>query len=892
MAERAFFTNKPANRNHSDSWLQRNPAIKDVSANTSAIVREVISSPGQPLDTSTRDLMESRFGYDFSSVRVHHDDQAGLSAGAADALAYTLGNHIVFNSGHYVPHSPGGQRLLAHELTHFMQQSEHLDLGRARFKKKPRTQPFYQEALDELDKAKKADQVELSTGGIIDWSGRVPVIKKFIGFLVSIDREDVKGITERLDDFLEADATRLAPFFPSDALANTTITRLLLLGMGKEAQRFRGWYLKHEKESQPLSARRKDFLSERFIWEQVLEELTNRIPAQSAEPALKVLDALLLLFVQMRNEMAGLDEKAIKEDQRSRAERARQSDWSWDSHVTISVYFASLIGLLKEAFAAMQIAYQVVLDQAVEDLAAGRGPKYLNIAKDRLDSRLHSLIDPKEKQKKVGGLDVEVTRSEFKKGGGRHLDFFAKGKAAKRRAVGIEFYDKEAVESLAREKELDLNRIYLIRREQIAVLERIYGLAKDEKTGKPTLEAQENAAAIAKLGKQGLRLNSNDDWRRFLLEKYEQATAKGAKPAEALTGVIKFLESFLHAFTTHTPYNIEDFGDNYLTREFPRAMTGQLIHDCGVYALRIAYILSLLREQKDLQLRFRFIVLPVHVGLVITGKDLPAYFANNDQITEYKDIADIHKAWIRTDEKGEQRKPTGKDEETQFVAELAGNEFISGADLPFKLIEVPKPKGDSKSIKQALWSVYTKQVAPTKLFGPDVNNPKSSLYQFHLKYLEVIQLIKAHFNKWLVPFWNETAHNAWLKHEPELTKGLAEVKGAKTVEQRDTAWANYDKSVQNYIGTVKPSFDVVEKNFEPVSAAQSEIFQTLQDHPEVVAKGIRTIHSARIEEIIGTPWWSVDIYRHISDLTNAKKVDRKKVDAPFARKQDMLQPID
>src|SRR5262249_29185960 len=160
---------------------------------------------------------------------------------------------------------------------------------------------------------------------------------------------------------------------------------------------------------------------------------------------------------------------------------------------------------------------------------------------------------------------------------------------------------KEMLEQLASEKQLDLARIYVIRREQITVLERIYGLAKNQTTGKPTTESQENAAAIGKLGKQGLRLENDDDWRRFLLEKYEAAKVSGAKPEQALSSVIKLLESFLHAFTTHTPYNIEDFGDNYLTRQFPRAMTGQLIHDCGVYALRIAYMLSLLRQHKDLQ---------------------------------------------------------------------------------------------------------------------------------------------------------------------------------------------------------------------------------------------------------------------------------------------------
>ena len=163
---------------------------------------------------------------------------------------------------------------------------------------------------------------------------------------------------------------------------------------------------------------------------------------------MKALDALLLLFGQMRDERAGLDETAIKEDQRRRAEISRYVEPLISEPVTISVYSGSLAELLKQCFAAIQTAHQVVLDQAVADLAAGKGSKYLDIAKDRLDNRLRSLIDPAEKGKKVGGFTVEVTRSEFKKGGGKHLDFFAKGKAAEQRAVGIEFYDKEMLEQL------------------------------------------------------------------------------------------------------------------------------------------------------------------------------------------------------------------------------------------------------------------------------------------------------------------------------------------------------------------------------------------------------------------------------------------------------------
>ncbi len=87
------------------------------------IVNEVLHSPGQPLDTATRAFMEPRFGHDFGKVRVHTDARAAESALAVNALAYTLGRDVVFGAGQYNISTTEGKRLLAHELTHVVQQN-------------------------------------------------------------------------------------------------------------------------------------------------------------------------------------------------------------------------------------------------------------------------------------------------------------------------------------------------------------------------------------------------------------------------------------------------------------------------------------------------------------------------------------------------------------------------------------------------------------------------------------------------------------------------------------------------------------------------------------------------------------------------------------------------
>ncbi len=95
------------------------------SGNTAAPteVGEVLRSPGQALDAATRTFMESRFGYDFSRVRVHTDVAAASSASDLHARAYTAGRDIAFAKGEYAPGTTEGGRLLAHELAHVVQQS-------------------------------------------------------------------------------------------------------------------------------------------------------------------------------------------------------------------------------------------------------------------------------------------------------------------------------------------------------------------------------------------------------------------------------------------------------------------------------------------------------------------------------------------------------------------------------------------------------------------------------------------------------------------------------------------------------------------------------------------------------------------------------------------------
>jgi hypothetical protein len=87
-------------------------------------VDRALAGPGRPLDSALRQDMERRFGHDFSRVRVHTDVTSDISARHVNAHAYAAGHHIVFRLGRFAPSTNDGRRLLAHELTHVIQQTQ------------------------------------------------------------------------------------------------------------------------------------------------------------------------------------------------------------------------------------------------------------------------------------------------------------------------------------------------------------------------------------------------------------------------------------------------------------------------------------------------------------------------------------------------------------------------------------------------------------------------------------------------------------------------------------------------------------------------------------------------------------------------------------------------
>ena len=152
--------------------LQRNAtSLAAAGSRAPASVGDVLSRPGSPLDLGTRSFMEFRFGHDFSSVRIHADHAAAVSARDVSANAYTVGSSIVFNQGKYQPYTPSGRRLLAHELAHVVQQSQSCapariqrDANDIQVEEGPKSNSILQQAFDAADARRWEVAARLANG--------------------------------------------------------------------------------------------------------------------------------------------------------------------------------------------------------------------------------------------------------------------------------------------------------------------------------------------------------------------------------------------------------------------------------------------------------------------------------------------------------------------------------------------------------------------------------------------------------------------------------------------------------------------------------------------------------------------------------------------------------
>jgi hypothetical protein len=812
------------------------------------IVKQALRLPGEPLDAGTRAFFEPRFGHDFSRVRVHADTTAAWSAEAVNANAYTVGSEIVFGSGRYAPASGVGRMLLAHELAHVVQQgapgATAVALQRDQKKKGTAAKPgkFYQYVVDEIA-AQEADYArqrqEKKYEFMVHYQMNYKALKALLPLAEAVDQGRSKDIPKLVDAFIAADTG--PPFKAlSEELLIELVARLFSLGLDSEGKKLRDNYSKGEQQYDWVKRDVGLYNRNIKIFGTIVDRTAGAADNSTAPAAKATMENYLRVLVPLRDEMLSM----------SAFDR---------EHVAGKPRWEALVAILGRLVTAMAASLQSLTDLAASELGSGNpdGKTTLLLIRQLIETKIFPVLNLTVGDNNIGGIKVVLAPTEITKGKGVIRDVFAKD-----RSVAVTTYTpgQESVRDL----QATVLDVFSRRNDQVAVMARIYGATSLLRADKPAEkermdDAAKNAETLKKVVAAGgkLRLDSDDDWRAFVLQKYKDMTGPNAKDkAKALSAVIGLLYDYLAAFTIHARftniYDEGDFKDAYFNKPFPRTLSGQLVQDCGVYAMRVAYILSLVRS--ELGLRFRFIRLPAHIGLIITGDSLPMYIAHNNHFTEFspEELTKLRTEWEGLNKKAAAKagaQAAAPDEE-QFVGEVSAAAFLGGrVDMPFSISEVPAPGATEAATQQALWKEY-KKISSKDVFGPATLDKKSPGYLFHNQYLAVMERYREWNNGALVPFWNVEGPKGWNAFEKKLREnGRTELPGKELKAALEAYLKQFDGGLQ-----------YVNQWLEGIASTQRAIGEQLQKDPKLQAKDTRIARADFI--VISRPWQeSLSAYR-------------------------------
>ena len=279
-------------------------------------VHDSFAGGGRGIDSETRAFMESRFGYDFGRVRVHTDERARSSAKGLGALAYTSGASIVFAANSYNPQSPAGRRLLAHELTHVVQQSNDVGLlhGIQRAPDPAATGSWYQDAIDRLDLSKQRMAEDAKNGGLVIPPPYYDVEKALVDLCEAVDRKANDEVPKKLDALLKLGLWVHLQILSRELLTELT-ARMYEMGLEQDAERLRKAYASGEKigpyDDDIYGARRKVAYLTRLV-----AGASADAKGDTAETLASSMHRLVRAYVAVRDEYLRIDMDAVREERR------------------------------------------------------------------------------------------------------------------------------------------------------------------------------------------------------------------------------------------------------------------------------------------------------------------------------------------------------------------------------------------------------------------------------------------------------------------------------------------------------------------------------------------------------------------------------------------------
>lgn len=479
----------------------------------------------------------------------------------------------------------------------------------------------------------------------------------------------------------------------------------------------------------------------------------------------------------------------------------------------------------------VHLAFQLRIDEIANDIGNYKANERLVIKLRKQLASVLAMLNRYEDGQRLASTSVLET-AKYKPAGKHqvYFDYFSEFSARKANAL-LYFYYLDDENSLEDARKARVKEGLEMRERQIEFLEFFYGI----KSLAPYNELAELQDAVVKalkaLPKQQT-LNSNEFWIALLppvfetlflssLKRWEElakalqsverktaedhakdrsADAPGIR-AVAWTNCILLLRWYFDMFVEHAKYDIRDSGKSYLSTLYPATTTGRLLHDCGVYAVRIAYIIGVStyeiakrtrRHPGTLTVKGSFVLLPYHVGLVLETSEGAACITNNGEFDLFssKQINDLQKRWTSTNDEGGKREKTDKVplDEDRFWGDLTASKFIDTVDMSFRVAKIPRLTAPKTTVKREVWRTYIRRVVRTnrQLFSRKALSPAEGEFDIANAYLQLLRLKKEWYNRSFVPFWNNEAIRAWLKFGPKFEPLLDKVADLKEKIDKET----------------------------------------------------------------------------------------------------------
>jgi hypothetical protein len=388
-----------------------------------------------------------------------------------------------------------------------------------------------------------------------------------------------------------------------------------------------------------------------------------------------------------------------------------------------------------------------------------------------------------------------------------------------------------------------------------------------------------------------LKLTGNDDFVELLSHFFEdrlaELTQPGSKDAlprdvasvEAWRDTVKVWNLYFSHLTTHSRLNLTEGPPNYLTHAFPRNIAGRLLHDCGVYGVRTAYtLLTVLERINRLHstvagtLQARWVLLPLHVGVLIESSSFGLLVQHNDHLSvlDNEEIAGVRALWEKPPHEPD---PTVPAEVTLKLHEdIAASLFGSDLDMPIR--SVPILDGEPVTV-ETIWKSYQQKVLRTKLFSNLVGAPNAKQYQFDIRYLRISELEREWYNEHIVPFWNVDCNRAWKKWKPRLTDPVINKDPQKLKETK-----------QAYTDELLAALTAAHESYKKkVMPEKKTLNGDLRADSQLLLPGVRINSSARVGTVLPM---AQTIKDHIRKVTNPQFIVTVDFLPPFARPDEWL----